>query len=217
MNTKIKKVILIFNQLSLRERALFLLVSLVAVYTLWDTLFIQPLQMYTKELHEKINVEHKQISVLHKTLHSLKAAHVNNPNTAQLKKLSELLDMLATQDAKLGRLTHHLVPPTEIPQVLHRVLKRNEGIQINKLENIVPKKILLASETSTLFSSTYKHGLHVHLSGHYLDIMTYMRQLEKAEWAFFWTTLQLNTDNYPITHVRLTLFTLGFEPYWVEI
>lgn len=217
MKSKIKKIVLIFNQLSLRERILFLLVNLVILYTLWDTFLIQPLQQYTKELNTKISMEHKQITVLHRTLHNLKATHVKSPNQEQLKRLSELLDILATQGADLGYLTHQLVPPAKMPQVLHKVLQHNDGVQIEKLENIVPEKVMLTAEAPSLFSTTYKHGLYVHISGHYLDIMAYIRQLEEGEWAFYWKSLQLNTEHYPITHMRLTLFTLGFEPYWIEI
>jgi MSHA biogenesis protein MshJ len=66
-------------------------------------------------------------------------------------------------------------------------------------------------------SGLYRHGVEVTVEGRYLDVLAWLRALEKAPYRIYWRELdmQVNADGMPVT--RIALFTLSREAVWMRL
>ena len=55
------------------------------------------------------------------------------------------------------------------------------------------------------------------MSGSYLDLLAYMRDLEKLPTQLYWGSLELDASAYPSVWMKLTVYTLSLDPAWLSV
>jgi MSHA biogenesis protein MshJ len=63
----------------------------------------------------------------------------------------------------------------------------------------------------------YVHPIELVIEGSYLDVLEYLKVLEKLEWHFYWKVLDLETTRFPVNRVRIELSTLSMEKEWIGV
>ena len=63
----------------------------------------------------------------------------------------------------------------------------------------------------------YRHALELTVSGAYLDLYAYLRQLEGLPTRLYWRKADLAAGDYPKVVLRLTVYTLSFDPSWMSV
>ena len=63
----------------------------------------------------------------------------------------------------------------------------------------------------------YRHGLEITVSGSYLDLLSYLTDLEKLPTRMYWGKLELSAVEYPHTTLKLTVYTLSLNPAWMVV
>jgi MSHA biogenesis protein MshJ len=61
------------------------------------------------------------------------------------------------------------------------------------------------------------HPIELVIEGRYLDVMSYLRELETLPWHFYWKKLDLNSTDYPLNRVRIELGTLSMDKDWIGV
>lgn len=63
----------------------------------------------------------------------------------------------------------------------------------------------------------YRHGVELTLEGGYLDMVSYMSQLEAMPVRLIWGRARLDASDHPRTRLTLTLFTLSLQKDWMKL
>ena len=53
--------------------------------------------------------------------------------------------------------------------------------------------------------------------GGFLDLLGYLRELEKLPVKIYWDKLDLTVLDYPVSQMTLVVNTIGLDPAWMKI
>ncbi|RKZ51772.1 MAG: hypothetical protein DRR16_05425 [Candidatus Parabeggiatoa sp. nov. 3] len=209
MLTQINRLITRFENLSLRERALVLLVIMALIYACWDFLLMQPLEEQRLHLLSLLQYKQKHLNTLNQTLQALKNQSNIEPDTDNHHTLNNLRKELFYQENEIQLLTNTLISPHNLLK-LKSVLVSQTALTLLKLETHISQPLSEISPSAKVF----KHSLRLEFSGHHKEILAYIRFLEDLPWKFYWDELDIVINDYPSSHFTLTLYTFSQKAGW---
>jgi MSHA biogenesis protein MshJ len=63
----------------------------------------------------------------------------------------------------------------------------------------------------------YRHGVEITLSGSYLDLLAYLRDLEKLPSQMYWGRLELAVAAHPTVTMKLSVYTMSLDLAWLIV
>jgi MSHA biogenesis protein MshJ len=63
----------------------------------------------------------------------------------------------------------------------------------------------------------YRHGVEITLAGNYLDLLAYLRDLEKQQSQMYWGKLDLSVASYPTATLKLSVYTVSLDLAWLIV
>jgi MSHA biogenesis protein MshJ len=213
MLSQINRLITRFENLSLRERGLVLLVIMGLIYALWDFLLMQPLEEQRHHLSSLLQYKQKHLNTLNQTIQELKNPSRIEPDTNNntINTLNNLREQLRHQENNIKFLTSTLISPQNM-LMLKSVLVPQKSLTLLKLETKISQSLSEVNPSAKVF----KHSLRLEFSGNYKDILTYVRFLEDLPWKFYWDELDIVINDYPSTHITLTVYTFSRKAGWTD-
>ncbi len=230
-----------FDRMSLRERLLIFAALLAAVVTMWHAKFMEPLNAREKGLTQELVELQESVARMSR---ATQAVASTDPASVAMKRLQEREKALAAINEKLVAASAGLIPPAQMVQVIHDVLKHQEGLRLVSLRNL-PVSSLVAEKKgaagasegqananpaqradgdgasvgagAAIGSGPYLHPVELVVEGRYLDVVAYLRALEGLPWRFYWRVLQLETKTYPLNRVRIELSTVSLDKEWIGV
>ena len=199
-----------FDKLSLRERALVSLAVLGAVVGLWDTLLMQPLRNERNALTQELTSFNESVSA------SQTAAEAD-PRRAAMVRAGELQTQTHAVDEQLASTAAGFVPAQRMVEVVHDVLSQQHGLKLISLRNLPVASLVPPSESQALGTAPYVHPIEVVIEGEYGEVLAYLEALEALPWRFRWKMLDLTTKQYPVNRVRIELSTLSMDKTWLGV
>lgn len=201
-----------FDKLSLRERLLVFAGLLATVITLWQAQFMDRLNAQETALSSELTTLQESVATMSR---ATEAVVVADPTSLALKRLQERQKSLDAINAKLAAESAGLIPPAQMAQVIHDVLKHQQGLALVSLRNLPVKT--LVSDPKAADNGPYLHPVELVIEGRYLDVVAYLRALEGLPWHFYWRVLQLETKTYPLNRVRIELSTVSLDKEWIGV
>ncbi len=204
-----------FYVLSMREQLLVVLVLGVAIYFVFESLVFGPQRLRHIELMtSRATAESRLVTLRSEILvaaHSDGALRKEQDENSQLKKQSAMLT--AVIDSMQG-------PTPQVGDLVRRVLKDYPHVALDSLKTLPVKTLMAAPQAKAEGTkpkggpakNIYKHGVEVELHGNYLDLLSYLKNLENSSQNVFWSDVTLRTVKYPETSLRLTIFILSDQP-----
>jgi len=196
------------DALELRERILILVAATVTLYLAVDSIGLQPIlkaQQVTKQnvsnLEMKLSALREQANLLsYKTADdSMRSLHESRDQL-----VVELKELDATILGQLGA----LVEPAQAANVLEQVVSKHRGLKVKSLQaHAVPLDKTDSAHEQMAGLSRYQ--MEFELEGSYLDLLSYLQELESMPWKFFWENVDFQIGVYPHAITRLQLYTLG--------
>ncbi len=55
------------------------------------------------------------------------------------------------------------------------------------------------------------------MRGGYADLLRYLERLERMPQKMYWGRVVLATEEYPVSRLQLTVYTISFGRRWLEI
>ena len=74
-----------------------------------------------------------------------------------------------------------------------------------------------AAKPPSAGSQIYRHGVEITLSGNYLDLLAYLRDLEKLPTQLYWGRVELSTAAPPLVTLKLSVYTLSLDLSWLVV
>lgn len=194
-----------------------------------NTLLLKPTLARQQSIRAELVADEAQIQSLTQELNLLLGMPVIDPDAQNRQRVSALQSRLNLLESDLSGLQATLISPEEMPQLLRNLLKKNTALKLIALETL-PATSLIEHESTALDPSApvinvantntppvFKHGVEITIEGHYLDLLEYIADLEKMPWHVLWSKVNLNAENYPDSHLTLTVYTLSLDKNWLSI
>lgn len=209
-----------FDARTLRERALIFFSVMAVLFFLANSLVLSPLFKYNQQQEQTLQGRYAQVKQLEEQMQIALAADKNGVDEEQQLQLKNLRAQLAQHDPAQPGSGRTLVPPTEMVALVEQILSRNHALQVLHVENLPPESLDTPAPTSTpaakaLPSGIFRHGMQIELRGRYMDIVSYLRELEALPWKMYWGRFTLASEDYPNSRMTLVIYTLSLRPGWM--
>jgi len=207
-----------YDQLSLRERVIVLIASLLLIALIWDSVFMGPLDQERKGRLQQVDVLRAEVDGLEKSIEALVAQGASHPAPDSKAVMEALGAEIAEIERRLAGATSGLIAPKEMAQVLEQVLARASRLKLQGLRTLPPQAVVAPNaQAGAVAAQIYKHVVELDLTGSYLDTLYFLQQLEALPWRFFWDHIEYTVEEHPRGRVKLRLYTLGLEEGWIGV
>ena len=209
-----------FDQLSLRERALVGITVLVVIIGGWLYFYADPQQSRTSAVvteNKRISTEITATRTALSAIRSRIQTGVHREDELKLAKLNETLESL---EKRLRLKTVELIEPAQMFDLISQLLHQDSRLQLKALrrEEVRPAiPVPEGQEQKIQEPQIYRHVMAVEFSGSYLDMLTYIEQLESLDWKLIWDEIEILSKEYPVITVRLVMSTLSTNKEWVGV
>ncbi len=219
------------DKLNLRERAMILGAALLLGYALIDTLLLAPVQSRRKAAMDGYTQRQTEINNLTATLQTVARSRSEGPDAAALR-LNESRSKLATLESDAKELSSRLMSPERMRDMLQQILARRPGLELIQMKTLPqsavglpgdaqkpapPARLAEARGEAAPASSIYKHGVQLTVRGSYLDLLTYLKEIESLPVRIYWDKLDLSAPDYPAAILRVTLYTVSLDRTWMQV
>jgi MSHA biogenesis protein MshJ len=222
-----------FNALSLRERVMVFAAVMVAVLALGYTLAIEPQLLKQKRLAGSILQKHSEMKAVEAQVGKLLAGRGPDAGRSERQRLERTRAELAELEARIRAEERKFTEPARMRRVIEGLLARNRGVALEEMKTLAADTIAAAAATNATAAAAaatkpaakpaagerliYRHGVELRVSGSYLDLLAYARDLEKLPSQLYWGALELDAAAYPKVSMKLTVYTLSLDPAWLSV
>ncbi|MFZ6750719.1 MSHA biogenesis protein MshJ [Undibacterium sp. Ren11W] len=243
MKQQWEKIAAKIDALSLRERGIMLVVLAVVIVFIVNSLIIDPQFRKQKMLADQMKTQRAQIAAIQAEIAQRLVMQSVDPDLEIKRILQAKKTQLAQMTSNLLELHKNLVQPEKMAALLENLLKRNRSLQLVSLNSLPAVNVVDvldeldgANQTSKLAQVAqsprtadvkvqdlnnagivYKHEMELVVQGGYLELLTYLRELEALPESVYWSKGQLSVIEYPQARLQLKLFTLSLEKKWLNL
>ena len=207
------------DAMSLRERVLIFLAVAVVIVAIADSALFDPISRRQKVNSQRIHQQEDEIRTMQGQVQAYAQGRTGDNAGAKRERLEKRKVELAALDRELAAKRNDLVPPERMAKMLYEIVKRNPDVDLVSLRSL-PATGLAQSLTAGLSTGgllLYRHGIEITVSGSYLRMLTYVNQLERLPAKIMWGNMELQAAAYPVTTLKITLYTLSPEKTWLLI
>jgi MSHA biogenesis protein MshJ len=203
-----------FQQLSVREQWLVIVVLGAAIYFLIDALVFVSQKQRGQNIDNELQVLQSQMVVLGAEMKVVERTRADELEQKE-RELRRLKQQVAQLDAVVGSVS---AEAPRIGKLVGDVLGaapvrvRVVGIKTLPVKTLFAPKASAPGASSPAQSMVYKHGLDIELRGNYLDLLKYINQLEETHSKLFWSNAAITAGVYPDNTLRATVFMLSTQP-----
>ena len=203
------------DALSLRERVLIFIAAALVLVAFAYLGLIAPLMDKDKRLSREVARRQTELAMLQTQLQAMARSGEMRPDEANRAKLEGLQRDMAQLDRQIAQQASRFTTPRHMRDVLQQILARNARLQLVDLKTL-PVDLFGHSEARGP-RPIYRHALELTVSGAYLDLYAYLRQLEALPTRLYWRKADLAAGDYPKVVLKLTVYTLSFDRSWMNL
>ncbi|MDN4501929.1 type II secretion system protein GspM [Alteromonadaceae bacterium BrNp21-10] len=206
-----------FAKISQREKTLVLLAGLFLLGMVGYLWFIEPqLKALSKEQQNLLTAQ-QQISQVRLQIQEADSALSVDPDVTLNKKWLALESLKHRLDLKYNQQTQDLIPASQMPKVLEKILTDSNVLKLVSMTSIAPTILIDGNADNNAGISIYQHGVNIVLEGKYFDIQQYLQQVQQLQWRFFWRQFNYQVVDFPLARVELSLYTLSSNQAFIGI
>ena len=213
---------------SLRERALIFIALLVLVATFMDTLLIDAQVSKEKRLRRDIAARQAEAAALQDKLGQLVRARAADPDRALRERLELVRAQTAEVETRILEEQRRFTDPRQMRAVLEEMLARNGRVTLIGMKSLAttlitdsrpeaPRVKRAAEAGASGERSVYRHGIELRVAGSYLDLLAYLKELERLPTQLYWGGAELGSDAYPVVTLKVTVYTLSLDKSWLNV
>lgn len=211
--------------MTVRERALLLLVVGAVLYMLWQLFLLDPLLAERKSLRDRQAALGREIPAIEGRIAETIRRHQQDPNAPLRQRLAALKERLDKVERQIAEEITDLIAPHQMSRALEDLLTRNDGLKLHRVENRPARPLIPAPEGDNkevegqagAAAGVYRHGLELIFQGDYRQTVAYLEAVEDLEWGLYWDALDLQLEEYPRVRIALEVHTLSLEEGWLGV
>lgn len=215
-----------FDALSLRERAMIFAAAATVLITLAYVGMLEGEEARQKRLASGLAQKQAEMKALEDQVVKLIGARGADPDREAKKRLAEVRAELAQVEAGIGAEERKFTAPAQMRGVIEGLLGRNRAVALQSLKTL-PVTSIAESRAATGEAKPppaaaadrliFRHGIELTVSGSYLDLLGYVRDLERLPTQLYWGALEIDAAAYPKVLMKLTVYTLSLDRAWLNV
>lgn len=219
-----------FAALQQREKAVLAGAAVFGVLMIGYDLWVSPAVTRADKLEAQIAKDKAALQTGQTDLAML-AARIKDLDAPNRAALAELKVQMAAVDRELGEYERVLVAPERVQDLLRSVLSRHRGLELLSLQTLAPAPLVPPSKAqegkdakpgeakpaTPKGDSIHKQGLEIRIAGNYLDLLSYVSDLEQLPQKLLWGSMTLTVTNYPKSELTLTVYSLSPDSRWLVL
>lgn len=222
---------------SLRERVMIFAGAAVVLIALLNATLIEPELVRQRRLSGEVALRQGEIKKMQEQLQQMALARQANPDQGNRRQLEVLRGQIAQAEAKLTEEQRKFAPPDRIGALLEEMLSHNRRLQLVDMRTLpvaalsaggtpekpaaqpaIPEKPAAGKPPPTgPGGPIYRHGVEITVKGTYLELMNYLRDLEKLPNQMYWGKLELAVTAHPQVTLKLSVYTLSLDLAWLIV
>jgi len=205
------------DELSLRERALVFVAVAAVVVLLVHAVALQPLLREQRAYLERVKQNQTQLQSINDALLKGAQGAAHDPRVAKRERIRALEGQVAASERALAERRKEQITPEQLTRLLQDIVGRNGNLRVHALR-VLPGTPLSAAPTTGMppappgRGALYRHAVEVEMSGSYLELLSYLEEVEALPWRLGWASVELKTTAYPEVHLKATLSTVSASP-----
>ena len=222
------------DALSLRERVLVFSTAMALLLALLYTLFIDPQLGAQKRLSATVMQRQAELRSIEAQITAIATSRAADPDRPLRERLAEVRKQLGEIEAQIAAEERKFTAPEQMKIVIEEMLARNRAVQLVAMKTL-PTSTLAearaqagkpqapapgkphAEPTAAGERLVYRHGIEVTVAGRYLDLLSYVRDLEHLRTQLYWSSLEIDATRYPRHTMRIVVYTLSLDPAWLNV
>lgn len=230
----------IFESLSLRERALFVISIVAVLYIFWDIALMERIRDQQKESAIQLKKWQKQIASIDGRIQIVTNLISNNKRKNAMQRIDALKSELSDVNQRQKALAVGFIRPKQMVDVLKGLLASERGLQLTRLQSqpvepLIHHRVTQEANTKTAkqgaegasqnttdrnskpLPEVYKHGLEIVFHGSYNSTLSYLKKLEQLPWKFYWDEVEYEVIEYPKAKIMVRIHTLSLDKGWISV
>lgn len=212
------------DALTLRERLIIFAVAALALVTVMNTLLLDPLMRERDTVSKRIKDEQAQIARVRADIQRLLTESTLDPDASRRKRLEALQSQIAELRQAVAGMQRSLISPDKMPSLLEGMLRGSSGLQLTSLKKLSVTSLVenggqpqQAASSGQEITGLYRHGVELTVQGGYLDMLSYLAELEQLSPQLFWDDAVFTVDQYPNATMTLRVYTLSLDRQWLHL
>jgi MSHA biogenesis protein MshJ len=220
-----------FAALQKREKAIVAAAVVFGVALIGFDVWVDPATSRVDKLQKQIAKDKQEMETAKAEVATMGARlkDLDAPNKAAL---AEVKSRMVEVDRELRDYERALVPPDRVQDLLRSLLLRHRGLELLSFETLPPTPLVapaLTTETKAADGKTpeakpapkgesiHKQGIEIKISGNYLDLLSYVSDLEHLPQKLLWGSMSLVVTTYPKSELTLTVYSLSPDSRWLVL
>ncbi|MBT0586866.1 type II secretion system protein GspM [Alteromonas oceanisediminis] len=197
-----------FTALSSREKNLVVISAVVLILFVGFTFVVEPQSIENDRVELELANAKIELNGVEQQVLLLQEALQDDPNQALQARINALNERIDALDQAFSSSMRELVPAEQMPVVIDQMLQQASEISLLEMNSIPPTSVF-AADSANADLPLYQHGVQFVFSGHYADILNYLKAVEGFPWQIYWRSLDYQVDEHPNATITLELFTLS--------
>lgn len=209
---------------SLRERVMIFAAAALVLVTVLQSALIEPQLRQQRQLSALEAQRQAESTKLQAELLKIAAGQREDPAIQARKQLEAMRAELAKLNAQIVEQQKKFTAPDQMRNVLEDILARNRKLRLVDLKTLPPVTLSEARAQEPRKPAAggaerlmYRHGIEITLSGGYLDMLSYLQELEKLPTQMYWGSMDFSVAEYPNATLKLVVYTLSLDRAWMVV
>lgn len=202
---------------TLRERAMIFAAAACVLVYLANAVLLDPLRARQKVLALQTAQQLKELEVMQAETRRMALSVQVDPDAPNREKRQALLTRLAELNARVAQEQRRFTPPDRMRSLLEDMLQRYKGLALVDLRTLPVAPVEAARPGGAPSAGIYRHGIELTVSGSYADLYEYLLALEGLPTQLYWRQAELLVTDHPVITLKLTAYTVSFDPAWLIV
>lgn len=230
-----------FELLPPRQRLIAFGAAAFTVLGISFVLFSLPPWQERSRLEDANRLKAAQKTKLEREQAEASGANAKDVDAGNKQRIAALKKLIEEANSGLSKRRDRLVPPERMPKLIEEVIARVPNLELVELRSVAPTALFenekkaadsgkprdakadpkadaKAASAAESGPGIFRHGVIVEVRGDYLELLQYVRALERLPLQVFWNEVMVRNDEASGKPVmRLSLFTLSLEKTWLKV
>lgn len=218
-----------FDALTLRERGMLFAMLASAVIFLVFYLFLNPHYARQKSMLQSLRQQQDIITGVEAEITQTIIAHQADPDAAERARLAQLQAEATRLKGALMAMQQGMVPAERMTGLLEQMLRGQRNLRLTSMRTLAPAEVDAAPTAPAAAPANatsapkppqqmlHRHGVELVVEGSYADLVAYMTALESMQGQLFWGSATLASEKYPVTTLRLVVYTVNLDKKWLTL
>ncbi|MES2318327.1 MAG: type II secretion system protein GspM [Pseudomonadota bacterium] len=210
---------------TLRERAMLFMMAAALIIFLVFFFFLNPSYAKQKQLLADMARQQDRIAAVEAEITTTMEAHTLDPDAADRVRIGTINAEAEALKSSLTEMQKAMVPPERMTGLLEQILRGHRGLRLKSLRTlpeteapaVVAAAPAVAPAPAAPAQLLHKHGVELVVQGSYLDMLSYMKELEGMQGQIFWGNAAMAVEAYPGATLTLTVYTINLDKKWLKL